>query len=328
MKKSVVYLLIMLFVFPTLNLYLFSQEEPGKDEEKKEPEIEYRLKVKYDPKIYNSYKLTESNDVTRVYSDSSTVKYNRTITYFFTLYAPDPPEDGFLDVDVAIDSMRYKLVHGEKVYEYDTQRDIESKFIFDREVASVPSTKEFRMIYSPYGEVAEISGDMLDFETKKLFKYGDRLDTLKKFVWYRGLSPEHLAYLVDVPKGLLPYGPVAEDSIWAKPVKFDINGIAFSDTMVVRINEHSRGTFLIEAAADSLTPIESTGRLYQIKELAQIRHGVAKGTFEMELIPSGVIGFAEAKLKGVIYPKVKKEEFKEYVDTKITWELLGQFRFK
>ena len=318
----------MIFALPALSQHLLAQDAPEQEDEEKEPEIEYRLKVKYDPKIYNSYKLTESNDVTRVYSDSSIVKYNRTITYFFTLYAPDPPEEGFLDIDVAVDSMRYKLVHGEQIYEYDTQRDMESVFIFDREVASVPATKEFSMIYSPYGEVAEISGDMLDFETEKLFKYGDRLDTLKKFVWYRGLSAEHLAYLVDVPKGLLPYGSVTEDSIWTKPVKFDVNGVAFSDTMVVRINEHSRGTFLIEAAADSLTPVESAGRFYQIKELAEIRGGVAKGTFEMELIPSGVIGFAEAKIKGVIYPKVKKEEFKEYVDTKITWELEGQFRFK
>jgi hypothetical protein len=326
MKLHLVLILILSISFGQLS----AQDAIKGEKSKKEPP-KHKVAVKHNTKVYSSYKLTEETKVYRQFADSSSQEYKREVTYFLTQFVPDPPENGFDKVEVSIDSMLYKYTEGDAVFEFDSQSEkMPSTSFFDLTVTSVPLGRAFTMTYSPYGDVAKIEGEDIDWLKKYVTVDGKKsLDTMKKYIWVRGVSDEHLLYLGDIQKRIIPLRTMQIDSTWKAMFAFEMDGITFNDAATtVKISDLSSGNFTLMAVADSMTTPQTFGRFNEINEFVNIEASSAKGKYILKISPKGAIENAQADFYAEVSARFKKESFKEKIWTKATWELLGQFKWK
>lgn len=289
----------------------------------------YRPVVKYPLHEYGVYKMNEVTDVFREYSDGSQKKYTRDITYFFTQYIPDLPKDGFNTVRVSVDSLHYKFQVGDAIYEWNSQVDTLAPPNFpDLNAVSIALGRDFDMIYSPYGELAKIEGEKLSWLKNYIVVEGkDKLDSLKKNIWLRGISTEHLKYLTDLQKGIIPPGKVRRDSVWATPFDIQLDEVNFYDTAQSRIKDYNAGILSLESSFSKLKPAEETVRLYDINQLVNTTEGQGSGKYEISIGGNGWISNALLETEAQLKAKVKNEEFTQKIKTKATWELLNHFKY-
>jgi len=310
---------------------LFTQDDE-KDNIKAKDTIEYKVAVKYPTKVYHYYKMTEETSVWRQYSDSSVKEYKRQYTMFFTLFPPDPPDDGFVKVSVTFDSLRYKFYEQDKLlYEFDSQSEVMPKSsFFDMTVTTIPNGRSCDFVYSPYGEIAQYGGEDIDWLTDYVLVKGKNvLDTLNKFVWMQGISLDHMAYLADLQKQIFPVKNMKIDSLWTSDFSIELDGINFYDTATVKITDYSLGVFTLEAVVKNLQPINKQARLYGIKsKLADIDAGRGRGSYKVQVSPRGAVSLAEAEFHAEVVPRINKERFKQKIHTKIKWELVGQYKWR
>ncbi|MBM2813520.1 MAG: hypothetical protein HW421_282 [Ignavibacteria bacterium] len=303
-----------------------AQKEEKKDEEKKEV-VKYNVFAKYPLKVYNKYKFTEDTKVVRRFSDSSTKEYTRSQTFFFTIFAANAPEDGFQTLEVTVDSMQYKFVEGDAIIEVNFD-DLPPTSFSDFVACNVPLGKEFEMTYSPYGEVAKIEGEKLDKLTELITVKGkNSMDTLQKYMWMRGISYEHLTFLFDLQKGIVPQEPVAIDSSWKTNFALEIEGVDFSDTVKNTLKSYDAGIFEIEVKAEKLHPFLTPIRMYNVSEFVHVDSGMAYGTYKMKVNTSGSIKNVEGDFNADVVTSIKKEKFIHNISVKMNWELLGQYKW-
>ncbi|MDQ1266683.1 MAG: hypothetical protein QG635_1835 [Bacteroidota bacterium] len=306
-----------------------SAQKKGVPSEEPKERARYNLQLKFPALVYNVYKFTEETKVSRTYSDSSKRDYYRKITYFFTQFAPDNPEKSFSKIRVSIDSMLYYFKEGESVLEFNSQDEsFPKKSFLDLMVASVVLGKEFEITYSPYGDIAKLGGESIDETIKFIYQFGpDKMDTLNKFFWMKGLSQQHLKYICDLSKGLIPQGKVYEDSVWHSPFIFELNGVDFIDTLNTKVISYSAGICNVNGTAANLTAYPQQARLYDIGELVNIINGKATGAYDISFNVTGFIKEASAHFKGNLVLMIKKERVDENIQTDIKWELLNKYKW-
>lgn len=313
-------------IFHSINLY--SQAVPQKGEAPLDT-MQYRISLRYPTNVYTAYKLTETTDVKRTYSDGSAKDYTREVTYYFTTLVSKLPEDGFNTLTVTIDSMTYKFKEGNKIYEFDSQdHEKEIPNILDLTVQAVPLGRTFDMIYSPYHDVASIESE--EFETLKdqILNAGKgMMDEVNQTIWLRGFSNETLIQIADLPKGTIPFVRVRKDTVWKTKFRFQIDGINFLDTAHSRLADYQAGVFTIEAKIDSLRPLPEGVVLHDIRAIVTVDSGLVQGTFKYQIRPNGTVSFAEANFEGTVYPRIRNEVFRQYMRKKSTWEMLKQYRW-
>ncbi len=331
-KKVNITILIFFISFAGFNIYSLSAQTKGEDtKKKKEKALEYRLQANFPLKMYFNYKLTESTKVWRQFSDSSVIEYEREVTYYFTHFAPNPPDDGFQQVRVIFDSLRYKFKEGDAVFEFDSQaEELPASSFIDLTATTVPMGRSFEMFYSPYGDVAKIEGKDIDWLLNFLRESAGAFpDTVSAYIWYHGISDPHLQNIADIQKGSLPSGFIAEDSTWESRFNIELDGIKFRDTLKSEIIENKAGFITVKGEIDSLMPLPEQYRLYGIKNsLVNIDAGRGKGSYMIELTPRRAINLAKAEFYAEVVARVKRSKFKQKIHTKMTWELINQFKFK
>src|SRR3989339_566858 len=265
------------------------------NDNKKEEIVKYKPKVIYHTNAYRLYKMTETTNIHRIYSDSSTKDFKREVSYYMTLTIFNKPENGFQTLKIVIDSMLYKLSEGDKVIEFNSQAEqMKPIRLKDLEVMSVPLNRQFDMTYSPYGEVAKIESpdieEAIDFIKEGDAKYGTKnKDELKNLIWFDGLSDARLKHITDLQKIIFSQEGMAKDSLWRSPFTIQIDGKDFIDTVNSRIAEYNNGNYIIETN------------------------------------PRGIISNVEAEFVIESNCKVRFEPFYERVQSKMVWEYLGQF---
>lgn len=230
--KLVIIQIIVCLSFFT-NLY---GQEKGFQKENKLPPA-YMLKAYFKTQIYYNYVLSDTTKVKRVYADSSTLEFQRIVSYYFTIMQPDPPKDGFSQVEVSIDSINYKFIEGKNVYEFSNiETSSPSVFNFeDFKTYSIPMSMQFEITYSPYGEVAKIDGERLREKRSYIEKLKASIpDSIWYYNWSDGLSDQRLKQICDVIKLTYPVNPVYRDSIWYSPIELQIDGINVHDTLELR----------------------------------------------------------------------------------------------
>lgn len=327
-QKILSYFLVLTFVQMSYNnIELFSQEGAKKSEE---PPA-YPLKFIPPQTIRHVYKMHDSTVVTRIFSDNSTKKYTREVFYYFNFVMPNPPKDGFMTFEVSIDSLKYKFTEGEAVFEFDSQADNPGALTFEDLVTTiVPLGNEFNMTYSPYGEVAKIDGERLEFLINyiKQQKNNPMSDAIINFSWEDGISIDRLKFLADVKKIILPTEPIQIDTVWKTPIDLQFDHINFYDTLTAKITKFQDKLFYISGVSNNIKPKNKPAKLYGIKtQLIEVADAKGEGTFELILHSRGFVSKAEAKYNLEIGSYIKKEYFKQKIETKTTWELLKQFRF-
>jgi len=306
-----------------------AQEKSAKGQPEKDTAY-YKVTLKYPLKTYTSYKMSEETEVRRIYSDSSVKEYKREIVYYITTAFPELPEDGFVKVQVTVDSMTYKFKSGEKEVTFDSQEEEKPIPNFqDLAISSIQLGRTFDLTYSSYNELAKIEGEELDWLKNYILVEGkDILDTLKKHYWLRGISFERLRYIGDLQKSLIPPGKVRTDSTWKSDFAFEIDGIAFTDTASTRIINYNAGIFTLFSNMNNLQPVREGVVLYDIPYIADVDTGRGAGTYTLEVRPNGTISMIKAEFEAEVKIKVKNEVFTQRMRSKTSWDQFRQFKWE
>lgn len=276
------------------------------------------------------YVLSDTTRVHRIYSDSSTLDYVRTLTYYLSLEAVKVPQDGLVSVQVTIDSLRYSFSSGGNTISYAPGDQMPLQFP-DFVAAVVPVNRQFTMYYSPYWDVAKVEGEMLDWLRDYIAEGAEKVssfDSLQKFVWLRNISLPVLAHYADPQKGVLPHGRVTLDSTWAKPFVCLADGIEFRDpASKTRIIEQRGPIFVLQSRSDSLLPKLEALKLYNIGRFVSITGGNASCTHTVELHKAGFVQSAVMTLTGTVTCKVRNETFEQHIQSRSVWTLRGQYDY-
>ena len=285
--------------------------------------------VKYPLHDYGVYKFNEVTEVTRTYSDGSQKNYKRDITYYFTQFIPDLPKDEFNTVKVSIDSLLYKFQVSDAVFEWNSQIDTLAPPNFpDLNAVSIALGRDYDMIYSPYGELVKIEGEKLDWLKNYIVVEGkDRLDSLKKIIWLRGISSEHLKFLTDLQKRIIQPGKVRRDSIWTSPINIQLDEVNYFDTSKTRITDYDAGYISLETKMSDLRPVQENIRLYDISQVANSIDGTGSGIYGIRVGANGWISKAWMDVKGTLKAQVKNEIFTQTIMTKANWEIISHYKY-
>ncbi len=325
--KALKFLLILILTF-FFSTDLYAQAVPQKGDPKLDT-MQYRITLRYPTNVYTAYKLIETTEVKRTYSDGSAKDYKREVIYYFTTLVSKLPEDGFNTLTVTVDSMKYQFKDGAKTYEFDSQdHEKEIPNILDLTVQAVPLGRTFDMIYSPYHEVASIESEEFESLKEQILNVGKGLmDEVNQTIWLRGFSVETLTHIADLAKGTIPFARVSKDTVWKNQFRFQIDGINFFDTAYCRLADYQAGVFTIEVKADSLKPIPEGVVLHDIRAIVTVDSGLVQGTYKYQIRPNGAISYAEANFEGLVYPRLRNEVFTQYMRKKSVWELIKQYRW-
>lgn len=291
---------------------------------------ENAVKIRVSPNFIGGakyhYKLIENTDVIRTLSDSSQIKYNRKVIYYFSQFVMDPPQQDFIKLSCSIDSINYRFNDGSGDVSYNSQEESQKNINHpDVTVITVPLGRIFEMTYTPYGEIAEITGKDLDWLRNYVTEQGKKLlDTVDKFIWIDGISNEHLAHLTDVRKILLPPKMISPDSIWLSPFEIQIDGITFLDTMPVKVIKYSGGLFEMNAESKAIKNKNSFAKIYGINKFVQIDSCRGGGQYMLRIGPKGSLGYSSTLLSVELFAHVAKSYFKESIKTSYQWTLVNQ----
>ena len=312
-----------------LFIFLFSFDLKSDDPVKGVEPVTYKLAAKYYTNVANIFKFTEVSEFTRIFDDSSTHKFKRESTFYFSLNSRSIPENGFTTLDVTIDSLVYRFTEGEAVYKFNSQDEDPGDIAFnDLQTIFVPLGKSFDMVYSPYGEVAKIEGEKLDWLRNYINKDGSSLmDTVENFMWLDGISKERLEHITNLQKFLFLPGPILQDSSWKSLFNIQIDRKNFFDTVDVKIEKIKEGFITINAISKNLTNLPQSSIFYGIKgSLVPVTNSRGTGNYKIELSPRGTIRYAEANFNVDIGAKKGNSKFTDKVQVKMTWQLLGQYK--
>lgn len=316
-------LLIMVVTVP-----LLAQENPTGDKEVYKP-LKFLPIQRFPIGILHVYRYTDTTEVIKYLPDSTQTSYKRVVTHFFTLKQVNPAKDGFVTLEVSMDSTRYYLKEGNAELYWDSQDDKSGGInMQDLKYATVPLGHYFDMTISPYGEIAKISGENVDWYFGYLNKYADQLnDSVEKFIWYDGMSMKRIAQITDVKKIDFPSEKIAVDSVWRTPFAIQVENINFVDTAKAKIMKIEDGYMTIEADANNLRALPGNYLFYNIKDmLLPVLKNKGVGKYIITLNPRGNIEKATANCLINLEIPVHNDIFKLKIKSSMSWDLLGMYK--
>jgi hypothetical protein len=276
------------------------------------------------------YTYSDTTEVHRTYSDSSTLDYQRTVTYYISMEATEGPRDGLTSVQVTIDSLAYSFSSGGNTITYLPGEQMPLQFP-DFVAAVVPVNRQFTMYYSPYWDVAKVEGEMLDWLRSYIAEGAQQVssfDSVQQFVWLRNISLPVLAHYADPQKGTLPNGRVAVDSVWNTVFTCLADGIELRDPRSkTQIIERRGPVFVLRTTCDSLQPKSEQVKLYNIGRLVEILGGTATCTHTIALHKAGFVESASNTLAASVTCRVRNEVFEQHIRSRTVWSLRGQYDY-
>lgn len=306
------------------------KSKKGKDlNEKKDDNLKYKIKVKFPLEIYHVYRMTESSQISRTFSDNNVTEFTRDVNYFYTMRLTTNAEEGFQKIAVIIDSMDYEYKLGNKVLKSSSQSD-EAIPLNNKDFLNyfIPVSKDFNMTYSPYNDVAKLEGERL-FEMRK--EYSDPetgiKDSLGKSIFLSRISDKDLRFITDLTKNILPISEVALDTIWRSPFYFDVAGLRFSGNTNTKLKGLKARTYLLESTTDTLN-IENRMKYFQdLNTDVLIEKGKSFGVYSLDANSDGAMTYAKAQFTSELDCRINKITFKEIIKTKTIWDLLERFHY-
>jgi hypothetical protein len=185
------------------------------------------------------------------------------------------------------------------------------------------------MTYSPYGEVAKVEGDDLDWLRNYVTDpKAKSVDTVTKFIFLDGISKERLSYLADIKKINFPPDAIERDSVWKSPIAFQADGVNFFDTATVKIS-NVRGVYVdLEAKFNNVRPMNHGGLYYGVKnEILNVEQAKGSGSFNLELSPKGTVRHSRLITTVESIVPVKNDKFTQTVTTQSDWDLVIQYQY-
>lgn len=324
--------LVFILLLPILIPYflVFSQVKKGLDEKPLPPA--YTIKGALRTKIYYNYILTDTTKVSRVYNDSSTLKYDRITKYFLTIIQPDNPENEFTKIDVSVDSMHYYFIDGNERYEFTSIERAASKVLNfeDFKAINIPMSRNFTIVYSPYGEVAKVEGEQITFDRNYIAEISSKTtDSILIHNWTDWLSDFPLQHIGNIFKIIYPKLPVYKDSIWKTTMDIRIENSNITDTIEAKVTGFYNNLYTIEGKFSRYFTHPKKIKFYKIPNLS-LKTEITEhnGTFTQNLTSTGVVKFVE------IQSNLTRNVFEqtlictENILSHLKWELVNQYTFR
>lgn len=316
MKK----IIIVLFV---LNMSILFAQETAKQK--------YNIFSSFPVNVTHMYDFTENTKVIRTFSDSSTFEYERFLVYHMNYFAPNKPNEGFQEVKVSVDSLKFKFTDKKDTINYNSQSDeqVPPFNIFAYEKASIYLGKEYFLHYNPYYEVINLTGERLEFQRYRLNdpKHGMR-DPIRKFVWDFNLSDQHLIFNGDLRKGLFPPFRAPKDTTWKTEVELEVDGIMFKDSVEMRFDDFTIKNYLLSGESFGITVPEGEVVLHAIKAKSKILGGEGNVSYSLKVSPKGFINYLQIDIDVKIKIEIQNEIFEQHYLTTYTWELGNMYTFR
>lgn len=330
--SKLVYLLAFILIFDaSSSVAQTGTTKKGGDETSTLPPS-YILKGNFRTLLFYNYVLSDTTVVKRVYIDSSHQNYTRIVQYFLTLYQPDAPKDGFSKIDVAIDSIHYRFIEGEKTYEFTSLENFDPKiFLFDDfKTISIPMSKEFTIVYSPYGEVAKIEGERLEyFRNYVENSLRESADSILAYNWTDGLNDERLQYIADVFKLLYPNKPVYQDSLWSSPFFLQLEGLNIADTIIAKVAGIEETNYVLQGYFQNPYILPKKVKFYGLNNLTwNIKLDHAEGNFVQKLTQYGAVEDFIINFDFSIVVGTNSKVFEQTTQKRIHWNLVNQYYYK
>ena len=322
------YRIFIILMILLATVQLTAQENPTGDKEVYRP-VKFLPIHRFPLGILHVYRYTDTTEVTRYLPDSTQMSYKRILTHYFTLKRVNPDKNGFMTLEVSFDSTRYYLKEGRAELYWDSQDDKAGGInMQDLKYATVPLGHYFDMTFSPYGEIAKIAGENIDWYFNYLNKYSDQLnDSVEKFIWYDGMSIKRIGQITNLRKINFPEEKMPVDSTWTTPFEIQVNNIDFIDTVKAKISKIEDGYMIIEADADSLRALKGNYLFYNIKDmLLPVLKSKGTGKYVITLTPRGNIEKARGDFLINMEIPVHNDIFKIKVKSAMQWDLLGMYK--
>jgi hypothetical protein len=299
------------------------------DNEDKKEVITYKVDFWIPPTIRNHYSYKETTDVTRTYSDGTVMNFAREVTYFFDLKAPNPKSDGFIDLNISLDSMHYSFTKGDYSYSFNSQGDMPGNFgLHDYTANAVALGRFYTLTYSPYGNISKLEGEELEEFRESIVRKKEHFKSMDYYLWTVGANDPRLIHISDIKKIYYPGFRISEDSTFQTPLYLQLNHIDMQDTVEMTLNEVSGGTMYFSGNIEDAEYFTKQARFEGIPDqLVDIDNVKAQGTISTELTPRGTPEKTEIDIIMEVEAKVKREVFTEVVKSKMTWQLLGQWEY-
>lgn len=287
---------------------------------------EYRLQALYRPGIAQSYEITEVDTVVRMHSDSSTKSYTRSVTYFTTVRCLESQE-GFSNVLVNLDSMRYAFSADNMTITYDSQKDVTVKQFADLTNYVGPLNRSAELRYNAYGDVLSVKGEQLDWIRDYLKENGNDMDSVLTLIWNQSVSDANLLQYCDIQKRAIPGRKTIVDSSWTHKLALRIDGVIFDGSVRSTLASYSGGLYTI-TTRDTIQAVKAQPvHVYGVSYVTSVVDGQAVVDNTMSLAATGSINEVTSRVKARFRGKAYNEIFTNTITSITTWKLTGQYQW-
>ncbi|MBE2188986.1 MAG: hypothetical protein IAE98_05910 [Candidatus Kapabacteria bacterium] len=296
-------------------------------QQKSSPETEplkYSIRVNFPVNVHHTYTFTEISKITRYFSDGTSKQFNRELTYYFGLRAPnDASKDGFNQIEVSVDSLQYRFSDGDTTIFFNSQADdMRMPGNDDYKIASIPLGMSYIVTYSPYNEIVKIEGDRLETQREYLTNPATGpSDSLVKNTWLIGLSDFALSNYFDIVKSIPPTFKAAKDTSWTTAVPVSIENTQFIDSAKFTLKQITPKNYVIEGQSTKFTPLATNARMFNIMKLLHLSDAKGTANYTLMIHPRGTVNEFKALYKiDLTYPLLS-DEFKQTIETTRHWKL-------
>jgi len=305
-------------------------KEKGQAKTKEKPkkrgdEPKYLVRNKYPFDVFHIYRMNEKTEVKRTFGDGTEKTYSRDVTYYFTLRSPDLPKEGFVRINILIDSILYEFKSGDKIVRHNTQEDKMPPVDFpDYVYYFILISKQFDLTYSPYGDVASVGGELLE---SLRYDYAKISDTARRDYYLRRLSDFDLSYIVDMTKHVLPTVPMETDTIWYSNFEIELEGLKFSGKGNNRLLQANGQKAIIECQTDTLRTNEKIKMLYDVNSEATIDSAYAIAKYTLDVKGDGAMDYSKAVIDGFMKGRVGNQPFTQQIKRTVIWDLKERYKY-
>lgn len=272
------------------------------------------------------YELQEQTRITRQLPDGTTQTVEREVTSVLRFYAFTAREHGMTELACRVEELTYRFRHDTVSVTFSSrQPERLPRRLPDLEFVSSVLGTELEILLSPYGDIARIGGEQLEW-LRKYLRSQVGSDSLRLAARLSAISEARWASLFDLHKGIVPGTRMREDSTWHRLVTLWIEGAQWRDTAHTHIAKTSDTTRTLVGVLPALRPRDSTVWLPDLFPTpATLTHGRGHAQITVELAPHGLTlsstlhAYTEAELA-----PANRVPFRQTTQVTYTWRFLRE----
>jgi len=273
------------------------------------------------------YELSESTRVERHLPDGTLQRWQRQARYLLRFYAFTERDNQMTEVACRVERLTYRLQQDTLTVAFDSEHPEQlSRRIPDVEFTSMLLGTEPEILFSPYGDIARIGGEQLQW-LRDYLRNELGTDTLLLASKLAAVSDARWAALFDMHKGIIPGTRIREDSTWQRLVTLWIEGVEWRDTAHIHIARPGDTSRLIVGVLPALQSVSATAWLPDMPRTpVQIDHATGHAQIAVELAPRGLITSSElhAHTEYTATPLRGSTPFRQTVQVTFSWRFLRE----